>query len=79
MRSPLLVSQYRALIYQGAAQKMAQLTQILTEKDEQLSKMRNATETESAAKSRELEEIAKRIPGYNLILYASFISSKTME
>ncbi len=42
---------------------MAQLTQILSEKDEQLSKMRNASETESAAKSRELEEIARKIPG----------------
>jgi hypothetical protein len=53
------------LIFQGAAQKMAQLTQILSEKDEQLSKMRNASETESAAKSRELEEIASKIPGLN--------------
>ncbi len=64
------------MINQGAAQKMAQLTQIVSEKDDQLSKMRNASETENAAKSREFDKIDKIIPGNEVTSTPLKISNK---
>ena len=53
----------------GAAQKMEQLLSILAEKEDQLIKIRTAKDSETAAKSLELDELARKIPGIDSILF----------
>lgn len=47
---------------------MGQLLQILDEKEDQLTRMRAAKESENASKEHELEEIARKIPGTFLVI-----------
>jgi hypothetical protein len=54
----------------GAAQKMDQLLSTLSKKEYQLIKIRTAKDSESTAKSLELEELARKIPGFD---YFSFL------
>jgi hypothetical protein len=48
---------------------MEQLLSILAEKEDQLIKIRSAKDSETAAKSLELEELAIKIPGIDSILF----------